>query len=47
MLMLQEDEMDWGGSADAAAADPALQHALAVIKAKGVLLLLPCNSLQL
>ena len=31
MLTLQEDEVEWGDGAS----DPALQHALAVIKAKG------------
>ena len=31
MLNLQEDEVDWGNEAF----DPALQHALAVIQAKG------------
>jgi len=31
MLTLQEDEVDWGSEAS----DPALQHALAVIQAKG------------
>ena len=31
MLTLQEDEVDWGSEAS----DPALLHALAVIKAKG------------
>lgn len=30
-LTLQDDEVDWGGGPQ----DPALQHALAVIKAKG------------
>ena len=33
-LVLQEDEVDWGGD-DQGASDPALQHALAVIRAKG------------
>ena len=32
VLILQEDEVDWGSNG---AADPALQHALAVIHAKG------------
>ena len=31
MLTLQEDEVDWGNEDS----DPALQHALAVIQAKG------------
>lgn len=31
MLTLQEDEVDWGSEGS----DPALQHALAVIQAKG------------
>ena len=31
MLELQEDEVEWGDGG----CDPALQHALAVIKAKG------------
>lgn len=33
-LMLQEEEVDWGGDG-AGLGDPALQHALAVIRAKG------------
>lgn len=33
-LMLQEDEVDWGGSGKGLG-DPVLQHALAVIRAKG------------
>ena len=33
LLMLQEDEADWDSSSPS---DPALQHALAVIRAKGV-----------